>query len=122
MIYDWQPELPALAGLSNEETAEAINAMTVPYTVESISGQDIFEATTQADYAALTAAQKSLYHAIISMASIQVSGTNTRAALLAMFPAGTATRANLAALQTETRRKYAMHVGPHHVADARSLP
>lgn len=91
---------PEYTGLSDQAAADAINAKTVAVDVESVPGSAIFEATTQADYSALTATQKSLYHAIIAMASVPVKGANTRAALLAMFGAGSQTRANLGALQT----------------------
>lgn len=92
--------LPAYTGLSNQAAADALNNANIAVDVETIGGVDIFEATTQADYTALSANQKSLYHAIIGMENIRVKGSNTRAALLAMFGAGTQTRTNLAALQT----------------------
>lgn len=92
--------LPAYAGLSDQAAADALNAQNIAVDVATISGSDIFEATTQADYAALSATQKSLYHAIMGMDSITVRGSNTRAALLAMFGAGTQTRTNLGSLQT----------------------
>ncbi len=117
--YGWESELSALAALSDSAAADAINAMTRQETVSTVSGQEIFEATTQADYTALTAAQKPLYHAIIAMSSIKVSGANTRAALLAMFAAGTQTRTNLVALQTRAVLKY-QPCSDHQVAEARS--
>lgn len=92
--------LPAYSGLSDQAAADALNAKNISVDVESVSGADIFEATTQTDYGALSATQKNLYHALIAMASVQVRGSNTRAALLAMFGAGTQTRTNLGALQT----------------------
>lgn len=92
--------LPAYAAMTDQEAADALNAKTIAVDVETISGSDVFEATTQADYAALTATQKNLYHAIMGMASVPVRGSNTRAALLAMFGPGTQTRTNLSALQT----------------------
>ena len=113
-MADWKDELPALAALSDADAAAAIRMMMVTETVATVTGQEIFEATTQADYTALTSAQKSLFHAIIAMASIQVAGANTRAALLAMFAAGTDTRANLVALQTRTVPKYP---NPPHAGD-----
>ena len=119
-MADWKDELPALAALSDADAAAAIRTMTVTETVATVTGQEIFEATTQADYTALTSAQKSLFHAIIAMASIQVAGANTRAALLAMFAAGTDTRANLVALQTRTVFKYPNPPHAGDVAAARS--
>ena len=115
--------LPAYAGLSDQAAADALNAQNIAVDVDTISGSDVFEATTQTDYAALTATQKSLYHAIMGINSITVRGSNTRAALLAMFGAGTQTRTNLGALQsTMTSRREQLglpHVGAHHVTYAR---
>ena len=106
MAYDWEPELPALSAVSDQEAANTINAMTKEGDVTSVSGQDIFEAVTATDFAALSDAQKSLLYAIIGMGTILVNGTNTKAALLAMFGPGTDTRANLAVLQKQTVAKY----------------
>lgn len=116
--------LPAYTGLSDQAAADSLNNANIAVDVETVGGVDIFEATTQTDYAALTATQKNLYHAIIGMENIKVKGSNTRAALLAMFGAGTQTRTNMAALQTtQTSRAEQLglpHVGAHHVAYARA--
>lgn len=117
--------LPAYTGLSNQAAADSLNNANIAVDVETIGGVDIFEATTQADYTALSANQKSLYHAIIGMENIRVKGSNTRAALLAMFGAGTQTRTNLAALQTTVISRSVQlglpRVGAHHVAYARAF-
>lgn len=117
--------LPAYNGLSDQAAADALNNANIAVDVETISGSDVFEATTQTDYAALTANQKGLYHAIMGMDTILVRGSNTRAALLAMFGAGTQTRTNLAALQTTMISRAAQlglpHIGAHHVAYAKTL-
>lgn len=116
--------LPAYTGLSDQAAADALNTANISVDVDTISGSDVFEATTQADYSALTATQKNLYHAIMGMDTIRVRGSNTRAALLAMFGAGTQTRTNLAALQTTLTSRAAQlglpSVGAHHVAYARA--
>ena len=90
------------AGMSDEEAAADLNVENREVNVTSVTGQDIFEAATLADYAALDATEKSLLHAIIGMGTVMVNGTNTKAALLAMFGAGSDTRDNLAVLQKET--------------------
>ena len=87
--------------VDNEVAAGQLNAINCTQNVESVSGQEIFEAVNQADFIALSAGHKSLLYAIIGMGTILVNGTNTKAALLAMFGAGTPTRANLAALQKQ---------------------
>ncbi|MFH0982037.1 MAG: hypothetical protein V2A79_10905 [Planctomycetota bacterium] len=107
MAYEWEAELPALSALSDQEAANAINAMTKQGVVDSVSGQDLFEAVVPAEFALLTDAQKALLYAIVGMGTIRVNGTNTKTALLSMFAAGTTTRANLAVLQKCTVPKYA---------------
>jgi hypothetical protein len=94
------PEGRGYAGMTDEEvTADLLTEYrTAP--VDTVSGQDIFEAVVPGEYAALSAENTSLLHAIIGMGTVRVGGTNTRAALLAMFGAGTTTRANLTTLQT----------------------
>lgn len=59
----------------------------------------IVEATDDAEYAALSAANKAIYGIIVSCGTVDLSeGTAVRDKLLAMFGAGTTTRDNLAAL------------------------
>ncbi len=70
--------------------------------VEFVEGWQIWEATVPAEWAALSTAERQRYQALLGMGQINVKGANTRAALLAMFAAGTQTRANLAALQTRS--------------------
>lgn len=81
--------------------AAQLHVKNIDRNVVSVTGQDIFEATTAADFGALSAGQKAMFFAIIGMGTILVNGTNTKKALLEMFGVGTETRANLAALQVE---------------------
>lgn len=90
-----------------------------------IPAREVIEATVAAEWAALNAAEKQRYQTITGAGDIDVEGTNTRAAFLAMFGAGTQTRTNLAALQTGpavSREKELglPNVGAHHVAIARA--
>lgn len=71
-----------------------------PREVGSVTGQDIFEAVVPGHYTALSAENKQLFGTIVGMGEIKVSGTNTKAALAAMFSGATATLDALAALQT----------------------
>ena len=88
------------SAMTDLEVANDLNIVYRTQDVESVTGQDIFEAVVRSEYIALSAGDKDLLHVIISMGSILVNGTNTKAALLAMFGAGTTTRVNLGALQT----------------------
>jgi len=86
--------------MTDAEVASSLNTVDRTVDVASVTGQHIFEAVVPAEYAALSADYKNLLYAIIGMGEILVNATNTKAALLAMFGAGTTTRANLTGLQT----------------------
>lgn len=67
----------------------------------TLEAWEVFEATVKSEYAALSADDKELYRAMLSMGTINVRGANTRATFAGLFQAGTQTRANLVALQTQ---------------------
>lgn len=96
---DTDPLIRNYAAMTDAEAAASLAVADRQMNVNSVTGQEIFEATVPAEYNALPAASKDLFHAIIGMGTVLVNGTNTKAALLAMFGVGTTTRANLAALQ-----------------------
>ena len=112
------------AGMTDQQAADSLNALNRTLDVETLPTSDIFEAIVLADYTALTAAQKTTLQIILSLGTVKVKGSNTRAALLSIFGAGTATRANLAALQVQLVSRAAElglpRVGSHHVEYARS--
>lgn len=99
--------LPKYGGMTDQQIASAINAeivttMPSPFT---LSGGPIYNAIVPSEFAALTADQKQNVRDVISAAAGGVdvsSGTNARAVMLAVFGAGTTTRANLAALVAVT--------------------
>jgi len=111
------------SAMSNEAVATDLNTVYREEDVDLVRGQDIFEAVVPAEYNALTDKQMALLHAIIGMGDIQVNGTNTRDALLAMFGAGTETRSNLAELQKQgISRGQELGLGivkPGHVEEVR---
>lgn len=94
------------AGKTDSEIASLLN--TVPGSPiagrqidrEIIDTWEILEATVQAEWGALSAAEKQRYQTIVGAGTVSVKGTNVRNAFLQMFAAGTQTRTNLAALQT----------------------
>lgn len=104
------PESLGYASMTDEEATVSLNGLTRVRNVVSVSGQDIFEAVVPTEYNALTADQKALLLGIIGMGEILVNGTNTKAALLAMFGVLSTTRTNLAALQIEAISR-AMELG-----------
>jgi len=88
------------SGMTDKQVADSLNAIDRDQAVQSIGGQELFEAVVLAEYGALSASEMTLLNAFIDMGTIQVNGTNTKAVLLNMFGVGTTTRNNLAALQT----------------------
>lgn len=92
---------PRYSGMTDEEVAIDLNTVNRTRNVESVTGHQIFEAVAPGEYSALSADDRTLLLGIIGMGTILVNGDNTKTALLAMFGAGTDTRTNLAALQTE---------------------
>lgn len=83
-----------------EATAQG-NLANVEVDVKTVTGQAIYEASTVADRALLTADQRAEFFAIVGMGTILVNGENTKAALLGMFRSGTQTRVNLGELQKQ---------------------
>ncbi|MHC4354230.1 MAG: hypothetical protein ACYS0H_16110 [Planctomycetota bacterium] len=89
------------AGMTDAEALADLKTEYVTKDVVSVTGQQVFEAAVPAEFNALSAEQKTLFLGIVGMGTILVNGTNTKAALAAMF-AATTTLTNLIALQTET--------------------
>lgn len=91
------------AGMSIEAAAASLNTIDRSRQKSRLSGAEIWEAVVLSEYSARTAEQKSLLNAMIASPSLPIGpATNTRAALLAIFGAGTQTRANLIAAASET--------------------
>lgn len=88
----------------NALAAAEMNALNVSVQRETISSSIIFESIAETDFDTLTTAQKEKLQLILGLGDeVQVGPTSrTRAMLLAMFGAGTDTRANLVAAVTET--------------------
>jgi hypothetical protein len=91
-----------------------------------VQSYEVFEATLKSEWEALGATDKSLYDTMLSMGLINVEGSNTRTTFLALFGAGTTTRANLSALQKEPVARFVvLGTSPPATADvasARALP
>lgn len=95
------PRGRGLAGMTHEEANADLHLENIEHTVESITGQQLFEAVDSTDLAGLSSDDKVVLMGIVGMGTILVNGTNTKVTLLAMFGAGTQTRTNLGKLQTE---------------------
>lgn len=94
---------PAYTGKTNEEVADMLRTTLVTVTTERdvVPAHEVWEAIVPAEWAALSAAEKQRVQTVISMGDVNLRGANTRASLAAAFAAGTQTRANLLALQTQ---------------------
>ncbi len=87
----WEVDDAAAAAQGNEVDMEK--------DVETVAGQDIFEAVVPADFFALDAENQALFLGIVGMGTVKVNGTNTKAALVAMFAGKTNTLEALGKLQ-----------------------
>jgi len=106
------------SGMTAEQVRASLYAVDRPVPVESVTGQQIFEAVVPTDYKALSAEHKQLFGTIVGMGTILVSGTNTKAALAAVFNGATATLSALVALQTTLVSRVAeLGLGPVALSD-----
>lgn len=96
------PEGLGYSGKTAQQKADLLNALTQERNREIIPTWEILEATVQSEWSALTAAEKQRYQTFVSVGTLNVQGSNVRAAFAAMFGGATQTRANLLALQNET--------------------
>ena len=81
--------------LINDPTKRTIDRTIVP-------AYEVINATVPAEWAALTADEKTRYSTLTGAGALDVTNANVRAAFAAMFGAGTTTRTALVALQTRT--------------------
>lgn len=114
---------------ANDETAaNQINAVNVNVPRTHLTSAEIFECLDLAEFTGLSTALKARVDRILSLGGdIKASApSKARDELLAIFGAGTATRAALAAAtQQPGSRAQALgleFVTPSHIADARRLP
>jgi len=90
------------AGMTDEQAATSLNTADRTVIAQFISGSDVFNATDDAEYAALTDAQKSAWDALCAIDQIDTSSGVAKAREAELFGAGTATRSNLVALRQST--------------------
>lgn len=93
------------AGKNDAQIAALLNAINQTSQRDIIPAYEILEAMDATEFAALSAAQKTIYQIFISAGSVNIKGANTRAAFGAMFGAGTATRAAILALRDVQRSR-----------------
>ena len=87
------------AVMTSQQAADSLNTANRPVERSIVAAHEVFEAVLPSEWASLSTAEKTRFQSVIGMGDVNLKGTNTRAALAAMFAAGTTTRANLIALQ-----------------------
>ncbi len=116
-------------GADDSAAADKFNVVNRTREKSTISGAELYNSVDPTEFAALAAAAQTRVRDIWGLGgAIDVrTGKNARVVLLSVFGAGTTTRANLAALVSDTCSRgaelgLAGFVTPSDVADARRLP
>lgn len=91
------------AGMTDAQVAASLTGVIDrTKTRATVSGSEIFNATDDVEYAALTDAQKSAWDALCAIETIDTGNGVAKAREAELFGAGTTTRSNLVALRTES--------------------
>lgn len=115
---------PLLAAGNQAGIADLLNGVRAGIGIDrlTVPAWEVFDAIVPAEWAALSAQEKQRIQLILSMGTVSVKGANTRSAFLAVFAAGTATRANLAALKTRpgsrAEQLFSQSISPADIAQA----
>lgn len=109
--YAGMTDQVAANDLNSEETGRTLLVPTVPTT-------DIHDAIDPAEYDGLTDLDKAKLSDIFTLNNASTAPGNTRATLLSIFGAGTASRDNLLALaQQDISRAIEINIGTVHAGD-----
>ena len=103
--------------MTDAQVASSLNETNRPEVKQFLSGSDIFNATDDIEYAALTAAEKASWDALCAIDSINTSSGVAKSREAELFGAGTATRSNLQAARQSTISR-AQELGISKVSDA----
>ena len=91
------------AGMTDAQVADSLtNTIDRVVTKQFISGSEIFNATDDTEYSALTDAQKSAWDALCAIDQIDTVSGVAKAREAELFGGGTTTRTNLLAIRNET--------------------
>ena len=86
-------------GMTDQQAADDLNTFYRNKTVDSVSGDQIFNATDDSEYAALTDAQQASWDRLCSIAVIDIASGVAKAREAELFGPSTTTRTNLLALK-----------------------
>lgn len=117
------------AGMTDQQAADDLNTLYRYAYVDTVSGWEIFNATDDTEYAALTIDQKASWDRLCAIDQIDVSNGVAKAKEAELFGPGTVTRTNLLNLKrTPISRaqeldilEYASQITAEHVNQARAL-
>lgn len=123
---DSDPLTRGYSGMNDSEAATDLNTVYRTLPVDTASGADIFNATDDTEYGALTAEEQNRWINMCGVAEIDVSSGVAKSLEAELFGGGTTTRTNLAALKTrDVSRAIEIDLSKapnaSHVAYARSL-
>lgn len=96
------PLVRGYSGMTDAELADSLNTENRSVTKQFLTGSEIFNATDDVEYAALTDAQKSSWDALCAIGSIDTNSGVAKAREAELFGVSTTTRANLLAVRTQT--------------------
>lgn len=102
------------SGMTDLQAAADLNTVYRSRDRGVVDAHELIDATVPSEWSALTAAEKQRYQTLTGAGQVNVQSTNVRSAFGAMFGAGTQTRTNLIALQSETISR-ATELGIDHV-------
>jgi hypothetical protein len=113
------------AGMTDVDVAASLNTKNITVDVREIPPADFLRGMVKAEWDALSAADRNYLSVLLGNGPIDVStGTQIRAALLAMFGVGSGTRANLLPLLTKSISRAEQlglpFIKPGYVAAARA--
>lgn len=116
---DTDPLGRVYSGMSDVEAADDLNTEYRVVDNQRISNTQLYEGTDETEYGALDAVGKADYDLIMSLDGIDVTGgSRARTKLMALFPGGSTTRANLVPLlQIIVSRGVEIGVGEVSAAD-----
>ena len=112
------------AGMSDQQAADSLNTANRTVDRGVIAAHEAVDAIVAAEWLSLADVKRSAITLIVSAGQVNVANPNVQAIFANAFGAGTATRANLIALKTETVSR-AVELGlnnvrPGTVAEARA--
>ena len=99
------------SGMSNLAVANSLNTVNRPVTKTYVTGSEIYNATSDTEYAALTAEQQASWDRLCGIDQINISSGVAKAREAELFGPGTATRTALVALKAAPQVSRATEIG-----------